>query len=48
MLATIVAIMVSLEAHLPLPLSHGVLFPTRWLVALARKVLVPKQSKYDL
>ena len=47
MLVLIVVAMVSIEAHLPLPLSGGVLFPLRWAVALARKLLMPKQPKYD-
>ena len=38
--------MVLIEAHFPLPLSHGVLFPMRWPVALSVQVLVPKQPKY--
>ena len=47
MLAPIVAEIISIEAHFPLPLSRDVLFPTRWPVTLARKVLVPKQPKYS-
>ena len=46
MLVPIVAAMVSIKAHLPLLLRRGVLFLTRWLVALARKLLVLKQPKY--
>ena len=44
--APIVAAMISIEVYFTLPLSRGVLFPPRWLVALARKVIVPKQPKY--
>ena len=45
MFAPIVVAMVSKEAHFHLPLSRGVLFPTRWLVALPRKIIVPIQPK---
>ena len=48
MLAPIVTAMVLIKVHRPLSLSRGVFFPDRWPIALARKVLVPKQAKYGL